>query len=311
MRDPRAEGWPEAGERTELRDVAERWRIDYWRWCEDEQRSRLLGRQKPRTLGDMAEAYLRHREGKVAPDTVLNDQTALRHLMGDFSSRTSIYALEPQRTVDRMISEGYQASTVRMYAAFLSGFFGWMGVRFRVELPKPPERFVRVWTDAEIAKLRSMAGDLLLAVDLGLYMGLRQGEIYGVRWEDVSPETWTVRVSRQQNGRATKGGKARTALILPGWAHTGTSGPIAPPITRNQQHDHFSRLLDRAGLNEPGVRWHALRHSYARMFLERKPEMRLLQASLGHASVLTTERSYGHLLPDKAAELARRAIHGA
>jgi hypothetical protein len=45
------------------------------------------------------------------------------------------------------------------------------------------------------------------------------------------------------------------------------------------------------------------------MFLEAIPEMRLLQASLGHASVTVTEQSYNWLLPDKAAEMARAGIY--
>jgi integrase len=59
-----------------------------------------------------------------------------------------------------------------------------------------------------------------------------------------------------------------------------------------------------------GTGWHSLRHTYCRLFLEASPDMRLLQASLGHRSVTTTEQEYGHLLPDKAAEIARVRIHG-
>ena len=68
--------------------------------------------------------------------------------------------------------------------------------------------------------------------------------------------------------------------------------------------------LKDAGLNGPGVGWHALRHTYARLFLEATRDIRLLQASLGHASVTTTEASYNWLLPERAAEMARDVIYG-
>lgn len=308
MRDPRHPGWPEAGERTELRDVAERWKWAYVELAHSEHRTRVLGRSKPRTIGDAKAEYVLHRRGVVEPRTLANDKTALAHLLIDHPAGTSVHRVNLQKTADRLLSEQYTSATVQLYVQTIATFLRWCGAEPEFTLPKKQRPDVRVWTDAEIGRLRKHAGDMLIAVDCGLYMGLRQGEIYGLRWEDLGPQT--VRVVRQQGGRQLKGKRARTAVILPGWNHERGTGHVCSQFEATRQHYEFRAVLEAAGLDEPGVRFHSLRHTYARMFLEAKPEMRLLQASLGHASVTTTERLYNWLLPDRAAEMARLAIHG-
>lgn len=306
MRDPRAKGWPNAGERTELRDVAERWKwayVDHYRTLHHE---RITGVTKPRLLKQAVREYLAERSGVVAPNTAQNDRSALAHLTDDFGD-APLYAVDPQRTLNRLLREKYRPHTVHTYSMYLSGFWKWCGLEYRVTLPKWQRREPRVWTNEEAAALRKAASPgLLVAIDCGLYMGLRFGEIMGLEWSDVDISTWTVRVRRQAGGQPLKSRKVRTAVILPGWAHKTGTGQVAAGVTR----EHLRALLKRAEMQAAGVGWHTLRHTYARMFLEAKPDMRLLQASLGHSSVTVTEQAYNWLMPDKAAELARVAIHG-
>lgn len=303
LRDPRHPRWPADGERTELVDVAERWKWAYVDRAHELHRERVVG-GKPKKLTTAIREYLDERREAVSRSTWFNDRTALQHLADDFGN-VVVHAVRPQKTLNRLLREGYQPYTVEVYSAFLSGFYRWLGLAYEVTLPKYQQDAPRVWTDAEVVAIREHAGELAVAVDCGLYMGLRYGEIGGLDWSDVDLSTWTVRVQRQAGGKPLKGRRARTALILPGWAHRRGIGPVA--VVRRQ---NIADVLKAAGLYEIGVGWHSLRHTYARLFLEAKPDMRLLQASLGHASVTTTESRYNWLLPDKAAELARRAIHG-
>jgi integrase len=290
------------GERTELEDVAMVWRKAYHRWVEDEHRRDMLGTRRPQELTEAVRVYLAHREGIVSAATLSNDRQALRHLQMDW--RGSVHRIDPQKTIDRLLGS-LSPNTVATHSAFLSSFFRWLDLPYRVSLPKvqPPE--ARTWSDSEIEKLRRAAKKkgALLTIDCGLFMGLRQGEIWGLEWSDVDTERGVVRVRRQSGGRPLKGRRARTAVILPGWTHNPSDGSVVESLKTGAQHRLMRAVLRAAKLDEPGVRWHSLRHTYARLFLEAKPDMRLLQSSLGHASVTTTERTYNHLLPDRAAEM--------
>jgi integrase len=308
LRNPRHPNWPRDGERTELADVADRWKWAYVDRAHELHRERVVG-GRPKLLRAAVREYLEHRRDAVATATWRNDRTALGHLADDYAN-TAVHQIDPQKTLNRLLREGYQPYTVETYSAFLSGFWRWCGLTYDVSLPRRQRNEPRVWSDEEVVRLRKAAGasegPLLLALDVGLYMGLRWGEIMGLDWSDVDLTSWTVRVQRQKGGAPLKGRRARTALILPGWTHGRGIGPVVGALRRQR----ITGLLEAAGLSEVGVGWHAARHSYARMFLEAKPDMRLLQASLGHASVTQTEDAYDHLLPDQAAAMARRAIHG-
>lgn len=310
MRNPDDPEWPAGGERTELEDVADVWRWAYYRLCQDRHRQEMLGAKAGPAFGAKLEEYLAHREHATAPQTYRNDRAALYHMADDFGPSTPVAKLRPQRTLDRLLREGKARTTVRTYSKFLSGFFTWLELPYKVKLPASPKDDVRVWSAEEIGALRDKAepAGLLLPVDCGLYLGLRLGEIWGLEWSDF--RGWTVRVRRQYPSRTLKGKRARTAVILPGWAHEAGEGRVCRQRGMDRQSKKLPGVLKAAGLEVPIRPWHSLRHTYSRMFLEAKPELRLLQASLGHKSVRTTEDLYDHLLPDRAAEIAVEALHG-
>ena len=69
-------------------------------------------------------------------------------------------------------------------------------------------------------------------------------------------------------------------------------------------------MYDLAEVNAEGQAWHALRHTYARRFVEAGGRLEELQHSLGHSSIRTTETCYGHFTDDTAASMARLRIYG-
>src|SRR5690606_3541679 len=82
LRDPRARGWPRKGERTEHRDIAEKWKWAYVEWAQGRVRSRLLGiHDDTRTLEEAGEAWLRHRETVVANSTWQSNRGAIGRLI--------------------------------------------------------------------------------------------------------------------------------------------------------------------------------------------------------------------------------------
>jgi integrase/recombinase XerD len=143
---------------------------------------------------------------------------------------------------------------------------------------------------------------LLLSLMYGC--GLRVSEAIGLTWNDLR--------SHGDGGKATvfgKGSKTRMVLIPDKlWQQVKEFEKYHRVnqyvfISRNHNqmersvvHRMIKRACKRAGIDERASA-HWLRHSHASHSLEAGCNLRLLQQSLGHASVTTTER-YLHISPD-------------
>lgn len=176
------------------------------------------------------------------------------------------------------------------------------------------------------AFLDSVAGDrhegLYLAA---IALGLRQGELLGLRWSDVDLEAGTVtvrhtlRVGTRELGEP-KTDRARRTLRLGGevlGALRGqrtqqleerlAAGPrwqdadfvfttsIGTPLDSPNVTHALQAALARAGL--PRQRFHDLRHACATLLLEHGEELGVVSRILGHADFATTANVYAHLTP--------------
>ena len=216
-----------------------------------------------------------------------------------------------------------------------------------VQAPRP--RAARLQPlDAEQARrlLQAAQGDDLEAlVTLALMTGMREGELLGLRWQDVDLERGRLHVRHtlqwlrggQWQLAEPKTPRARRTIRLPAtavealrrqrvrlaelrlragpaWADhdlvfPNTSG--APLSASTLQHGLFPRLLARAGL--PRIRFHDLRHTYATLALRNGESPKVVQETLGHASVTITLDTYSHVLPEvqeQAAERMERLLSG-
>ncbi len=140
--------------------------------------------------------------------------------------------------------------------------------------------------------------------------GLRVSELCALKWRDLKP--------RHQSGQVTvfgKGGKTRTVLLPLGvWQELeqlrGDSKPQDPVFPSRQGGGHLDRTqvyrivkaaAKRAGI-EGNVSPHWLRHAHASHSLDRGAPLHLVQATLGHSSVATTER-YLHARPNDSSAM--------
>jgi integrase len=169
---------------------------------------------------------------------------------------------------------------------------------------------------------------------LAIHCGLREGELLGLKWDDVDLETGMLRVRRTLSETRTgyifeppKNGKGRSikltqaatealrshlerqleeidssgddyqdqGLIFP--SRKGT-----PMNARNLTARSFKPLLKRAGL--PDIRLHDLRHTCATLMLCEGVHIKLVQELLGHATIAITLDTYSHLLPGMGDEAA-------
>jgi integrase/recombinase XerD len=134
--------------------------------------------------------------------------------------------------------------------------------------------------------------------------GLRVSEVINLTWRDLRKKGLGGKVTVFGKGRKTR------VIIIPDWLwarikefekyHRVNQYVF---ISRNHNkmersvvHRMIKRACKRAGIDERASA-HWLRHSHASHSLEAGCNLRLLQQSLGHASVTTTER-YLHISPD-------------
>jgi integrase len=171
---------------------------------------------------------------------------------------------------------------------------------------------------------------------LAVHCGLRQGELLGLRWEDVDLEAGTLRVNRTLS-RTTDGpslttpktAKSRRTVRLTNGAiealkrHSNQqaeeivrmdtlyhdqslvfASEIGTPLNRhNVNYRSFKPLLECAAL--PNIRFHDLRHTCATLLLSRGVHPKFVQELLGHATIAITLDTYSHVLPGMGDQVSR------
>jgi integrase len=190
--------------------------------------------------------------------------------------------------------------------------------------------------------LETACGDRLEALFvLAIHTGLRQGELLGLKWEDVDLESGTLRVRRTL--ATTKSGPMLTAPKTKGsrrsvkltqgtldalrshlkrqlqeiragslWRENGlvfASETREPLDRRYLTSRRFKGLLESAGL--PEIRFHDLRHTCATLLLSKNVNPKIVSEMLGHATIAITLDTYSHIIPnmrDQAAAAMEEAL---
>jgi integrase len=213
-----------------------------------------------------------------------------------------------------------------------------------VKAPQPVKKEIRP-LNAEQARtlLDTASGDRLEALYvLAVTAGMREGELLGLKWDDLDFDAGKLAVRRSlsitKDGPAyelPKNGKGRSikltdradeglkrhkaaqneerlsldtlwqdhSLIFPG--HAGQ-----PMRAWSLTGGPFLRLLKRAALPEE-TRFHDLRHTCATLLLGRSVHPKIVQELLGHATISITLDTYSHVLlgmGDQAANVMEEAL---
>jgi len=193
-----------------------------------------------------------------------------------------------------------------------------------VDPPRHSAKERQALTVPQVQKLlKSARGDRFeAAIVLAVALGLRRGEILALKWTDVDLKARTIQVRRTlqevgghftlSEGKTTTArrkltlGKLTLDALRQRKAAAEREGHESPYVFTTYEgtfvsasalrQRHFKPLLETAKL--PDIPFHALRHTFATVALERGVATKVAQEALGHASPAITARLYQHVTGD-------------
>jgi len=296
------------------------------------------------TVGEFLERWLKDSvRGTVRPSTFEVHRHMIQpHIMPTLG-RLKLKDLTPVHVrcfYREKLNSGLSSATVRKMHSILrkalrQAVLDGLVPRNVCEAVKPPkvERKEIIPLDREQAKAlleaaRDASDRLEALYVLAVHTGMREGELLGLKWEDVDLEASVLRLRHalvREGGKMVLGdlktAKSRrsvrltqaaanalrshlerqleemeraSSLYQPGGLvfATETGTLINPSNLRNRS---FRPLLKQAGL--PGICFHDLRHTCATLLLSQGTHPKLVQELLGHATIAMTLDTYSHFLP--------------
>ncbi len=296
------------------------------------------------TVGEFLDRWIEDSvRGNVSPRTFDNYRSQVRrHIKPALGSvkLVKLGAARVQALYRSKLDEGLSPASVRYVHAVLSRAlkqaYRWKlvtrNVADDVDPPVPQGKEARPLSPREARTLLQEArGDRLEALyALAVTLGLRQGELLGLRWDDVDLDARKLRVKHQlqrardgsglklvptktRKGRSIKLGVSDVSVLE---AHRGRQAEekrrscglyedrnlvfatqIGTPLdASNVVRRSFKPLLRAAGL--PDIRFHDLRHTCATLLFGKGLHPKIVQERLGHSSISVTMDVYSAFLPD-------------
>ena len=221
------------------------------------------------------------------------------------------------QTISFIINSALEFSVKEGYRIPLSG-----------EIVKPNKRVYRAELEILSVQEQSILENYVLlqptdrniGILLSLYMGLRIGEVCGLKWDDIDFTSRTVHirhtVERISNIDA-KQNDTKTSLVLCETKSVSSNRIIPIPsnilsllidvknhsgfVVRGRTYEYadprsfqnsFHKCLESCNIRS--INYHALRHTFATRCIEAGVDIKTLSEILGHASVNITLNTYVH-----------------
>ncbi len=321
-----------------------------------QQRQGMLIATPQQTVGQFLTDWLENTyKQSVRPRTYERYEEAIRlHLvpvLGKYQLQ-KLSAQHVQAFYARKLKEGLSPTTVIYYHSVLHNALAtavkWGLVARNVcDLATPPRKarfeiqpFTAEQVQCFLAASRGNKWEALFT--LALATGMRQGELLGLKWQDINFSTGTLqvrrvltRIPREGTGvrmfreEEPKTEKSRRSITIASMALEALKqhrvrqletklrvGPLwedhdyvfctlsGTYLRPNHVVDEFKKLLKKAGL--PKIRFHDLRHSAATLLLSLGVHAKVVQEMLGHTQISMTMDIYSHVLPSMQQDAVSR-----
>lgn len=231
--------------------------------------------------------------------------------------------------------EGYSVSTIKIIITVLKQIINYANssdyhiackienIQLKNEILEP--RFLSRDEQSIIEKeLDNLPNNIALGIWLGLYTGLRLGELCALKWSDVIWSNQYIHINKtmQRIANYDTHSKYKTKIIIDSPKSKNSQRNIPIPefcfqkllAVKPEQNDsyiltntnkymeprvfeyHFDNFMKKCKLED--VHFHTLRHTFTTRCIESGFEIKALSEILGHSSVSFTLDRYGHCSMD-------------
>lgn len=289
------------------------------------------------TVSNVYREWLNAVVNRVKESTLANYQNKFeKHILPEFGDIpcADLTAGRINAFINKKLADGLSASYVRdIFTVFKTMLkyaqeeYGFRLSLKNVVLPKAERNQVEKISDTEQKKLVSyLKANMSLTafgILLSLFIGLRIGELCGLKWEDVDFQHKVLRIRRTVQRITSANGNRKTKIVIsaPKSAtsfreiaipdmlmkyfemfrdeadHFILSGADKPVEPRTMQY-RYKKILKSAEVESHN--YHKLRHTFATNSAEKGFNIKALSAVLGHSSVTLTLNRYIH--PDRTYE---------
>ncbi len=276
----------------------------------------------------LLEKYLEfiHANKNLSKNTILSYRNDLKEFLelNKKVSLTNLGALEMNKYI-KLLSQKFSSKTHCRKLSSVKSFFNYLldsGIIIKnptdiYDFPKIPKNIPKFLTEEEVEKLinktymdNSFKGlRLTLLIELLYTTGIRVSELVGIKLGDFNDNFSSFVIKG-------KGGDSR---IIPLFGkvidilkkyisqieiHVKNSKFLFPSnsksghLTRNRFFQMLKILGKSIGINPKKISPHVIRHSFASHLLDRGVDLRIIQESLGHKDISTTQ-VYTHIQQKK------------
>ena len=227
------------------------------------------------SVAEIVARYIELKEKVLSPSTVRAYRTILRNYVeGTALGKKDVARVEPadvQKWVSDMVGT-MTSKSIKNALSLVSASFSMYApdVQIRAKVPQQTRTRLHAPTDDDINALLEVAdGEMLKAILLGAFCGLRRGEICALDADDLDRVSGklsiTKAVVRGENGYSIKPPKTDDSnrdVMVPPWIMEilPEEGPLVD-MTLAAVTTAFGRIVKKAGL--PHFRFHDLRHYFA------------------------------------------------
>lgn len=289
------------------------------------------------TVGKVYREWLNAVVNRVKESTLANYRNKFeKHILPEFGDIpcADLTAGRINAFINKKLADGLSASYVRdIFTVFKTMLkyaqeeYGFRLSLKNVVLPKAERKQVEKISDTEqkrlVSYLKANMSLTAFGILLSLFMGLRIGEICGLKWEDVDFRNKILHIRRTVQRISSANGNRKTKIVIsaPKSAtsfreiaipdmlmeyfemfrdeadHFILSGTYKPVEPRTIQY-RYKKILQSAEVEN--YNYHKLRHTFATNSAEKGFNVKALSAVLGHSSVTLTLNRYIH--PDRTYE---------